>query len=632
MHSAPEEPSLFARAAEVAARACAHAALFGPGCVRVSPTALERGRPRERRRAREPRRKPRRRPRARRARPDDPVRALVRHDARRARGRSRGCSGSDGARQVIEFLHDRCRKVAFAEAHGGRDPCEQREPASGAASASVRGGACAHRLRRPHQPGHRARHRRLHRLGDARAAAPLGHARPRAADYPWYHPTGWVRKDAYDPTSDDPSLHTIDLDKVRAQVLDPHDVTFGIATPDDMAAASRPAEPADRGQARERVQRLAARALARAGAAPARADRVSPQNPQAAANEIRRVGGRDEFVGVFLPGGARIPYGNPVHDPIWEAANELGLPVVVHTHYEGVGIAGPVTAAGYPDFYVEYHTLCGSRHVRALRLDPLPRDLRALPGHEGDDGRGRARPVRRAALAPRHELEGLPQRDPVVPQPPVRVRLGSRPVRDPAARDARRSRRCSPRRSRACARGTRSASRATTRTGTTTSPRRRCARCRRSGARTSPGATPRSSSACPFRRSSSDGDDDRARGPPAAGRGARRGRAPAASSSAAARSASSARRRRSSRSPTAARTAARRSARAARSRTPSRAWATRRASRARARSCAARGTSGTSTSRPGAAPSTHGCACAATRVRVEGDDLVVSLDAAPAAR
>ena len=47
------------------------------------------------------------------------------------------------------------------------------------------------------------------------------------------------------------------------------------------------------------------------------------QHPEAAA-EIRRLGSRDEFVGVFLPGGARIPYGNPVYDPIWEAASELG--------------------------------------------------------------------------------------------------------------------------------------------------------------------------------------------------------------------------------------------------------------------------------------------------------------------
>ena len=54
------------------------------------------------------------------------------------------------------------------------------------------------------------------------------------------------------------------------------------------------------------------------------------------------------------------PYGNPIYDPIWKAAAEHGLPVVVHTHFEGTGIAGPVTAAGYPDYYAEYHTLCGS--------------------------------------------------------------------------------------------------------------------------------------------------------------------------------------------------------------------------------------------------------------------------------
>jgi predicted TIM-barrel fold metal-dependent hydrolase len=65
-------------------------------------------------------------------------------------------------------------------------------------------------------------------------------------------------------------------------------------------------------------------------------------------------------VGVFLPGGARIPYGNPVYDPIWRAAAEFGLPVVVHVHYEGIGISGPVTAAGHPDFYLEYHALLGA--------------------------------------------------------------------------------------------------------------------------------------------------------------------------------------------------------------------------------------------------------------------------------
>ena len=63
---------------------------------------------------------------------------------------------------------------------------------------------------------------------------------------------------------------------------------------------------------------------------------------------------------MFLPGGARIPYGNPVYDPIWRAAAECGLPVTVHVHYEGVGISGPLTGAGHPDFYLEYHALLGA--------------------------------------------------------------------------------------------------------------------------------------------------------------------------------------------------------------------------------------------------------------------------------
>jgi predicted TIM-barrel fold metal-dependent hydrolase len=178
--------------------------------------------------------------------------------------------------------------------------------------------------------------------------------------YPWYHPTGWSRKDVHDPTSDDPMLHRESLEKVQAMVLDRFDVTYGIATPDGvgggLAVLPNPRLAANLARAHNdwlldtylsREPRL--RGLVA----------ISPQNPEAAAEEIRRVGSRDEFAGVFLPGGARIPYGNPVYDPIWAAATELGLPVMVHTHYEGVGIAGPVTAAGYPDFYVEYHTLSG---------------------------------------------------------------------------------------------------------------------------------------------------------------------------------------------------------------------------------------------------------------------------------
>ena len=147
---------------------------------------------------------------------------------------------------------------------------------------------------------------------------------------------------------------------MRAQHLDLHEITFGVLEPDEAAAFA--ILPNSHLAAKlcsayndwllenwlEQDERLRAVLV------------VPAQFPEAAAAEIRRIGERDEFVGVFLPGAARIPYGNPVYDPIWAACNDLGLPAVVHTHFESIGIAGPITAAGMPDFYAEYHTLCGS--------------------------------------------------------------------------------------------------------------------------------------------------------------------------------------------------------------------------------------------------------------------------------
>ena len=160
------------------------------------------------------------------------------------------------------------------------------------------------------------------------------------------------------------------------------------------------------------------------------------QLPEAAAGEIRRIGGRDEFVGVFLPGAARIPYGNPVYDPIWAACNDLGLPVgrsyPLREHRDHRADHGCRNARLLRR--VSHPLRIGD--VRALRLDPLPRRLRAVPEHERCDGGRGARAVRRAPLATRHELEELPQRDPVVQEAAVGVRLGARPLRNPATRVA----------------------------------------------------------------------------------------------------------------------------------------------------------------------------------------------------
>ena len=179
--------------------------------------------------------------------------------------------------------------------------------------------------------------------------------------YPWNHPAGWIRRDLYERgEGHDANFVYMSLDTLRARHLDPYGVDLGIVEPDEAAVFS----VLPNAQLAAKLCSAYNDWLLENWLQPEPRLRgmivVPAQWPEAAAREIRRVGGRDEFVGVFLPGASRIPYGNPVHDPIWEAANELGLPVAVHTHYETVGIAGPLTAAGMPDFYAEYHTLCGS--------------------------------------------------------------------------------------------------------------------------------------------------------------------------------------------------------------------------------------------------------------------------------
>lgn len=58
---------------------------------------------------------------------------------------------------------------------------------------------------------------------------------------------------------------------------------------------------------------------------------VAPQKPQKAAEEIRERAGTSEIVSVFIPsGGVHPPLGNEQYWPIYEAAEEAGLPVMLH--------------------------------------------------------------------------------------------------------------------------------------------------------------------------------------------------------------------------------------------------------------------------------------------------------------
>jgi len=82
---------------------------------------------------------------------------------------------------------------------------------------------------------------------------------------------------------------------------------------------------------------------------------VAPQDPVAAAVEIRKLGSHPRIVEVLMCSATRIPLGNKYYWPIYEAAEEVGLPVSVHPGTEGRGISNGFIA-GPPSTYLEWHT------------------------------------------------------------------------------------------------------------------------------------------------------------------------------------------------------------------------------------------------------------------------------------
>lgn len=70
---------------------------------------------------------------------------------------------------------------------------------------------------------------------------------------------------------------------------------------------------------------------------------VANQVPDRAAEEIDRVGDEDGVVGVQMPGAGMVPpAGHWQYDPIYEAAEDRGLPIVMHSHDIQAAVTFPV--------------------------------------------------------------------------------------------------------------------------------------------------------------------------------------------------------------------------------------------------------------------------------------------------
>jgi predicted TIM-barrel fold metal-dependent hydrolase len=77
---------------------------------------------------------------------------------------------------------------------------------------------------------------------------------------------------------------------------------------------------------------------------------VAAAQPELAAEEIDRVGGRPEFVQVLLPVRSGLPYGTRHYAPVFDAAARHGLAVCLHF---GGAPGNPPTGSGWPSHYLE---------------------------------------------------------------------------------------------------------------------------------------------------------------------------------------------------------------------------------------------------------------------------------------
>jgi predicted TIM-barrel fold metal-dependent hydrolase len=69
-----------------------------------------------------------------------------------------------------------------------------------------------------------------------------------------------------------------------------------------------------------------------------------------AVEEIERLGAHPAIVQILLPVHSRVPYGNRMYQPIFEAAARYGLVVGIH---HGGWPGYPPTSVGWPDYYIE---------------------------------------------------------------------------------------------------------------------------------------------------------------------------------------------------------------------------------------------------------------------------------------
>jgi predicted TIM-barrel fold metal-dependent hydrolase len=113
---------------------------------------------------------------------------------------------------------------------------------------------------------------------------------------------------------------------------------------------------------------------------------ISTSLPDEAAAEVRRVAENDRFVGISMGINALgRPFGDPLYHPIYRAASEAGLPIVIQVGSDATASTNSTpVGGGFPTTFAEVHAMAAESHMTHMAslitqgvFDLFP-DLRVL--------------------------------------------------------------------------------------------------------------------------------------------------------------------------------------------------------------------------------------------------------------
>ncbi|HEY7196239.1 MAG TPA: amidohydrolase family protein [Gaiellaceae bacterium] len=173
-------------------------------------------------------------------------------------------------------------------------------------------------------------------------------------NYPWLHPSGFMRDDA---RPEDGGVPGSDFGLLRAQLLDAFDLEYAILTGEEILSVSAVPHPQLASALATAYNRWLVEEWLPRDSRLKGSLVVAPQDAERAVEEIQRVGSHPDVVQVIVSCGSVAAYGDPRYHSIWAAAAELDLPLAMHVGAEGLGANAAPTPTGYPAYYVEWHTL-----------------------------------------------------------------------------------------------------------------------------------------------------------------------------------------------------------------------------------------------------------------------------------